>query len=158
MTRKTPLRPKKPWRPQRKPMAKGKGLKPRTVERRREETVYYSLKRSYVERPGNRHCAVCLCLALARPWPEVKADVMGGALNPDALARRSTEVHHFRGRIGRLLCDTRFFIGTCRAHREWPHENARQARALVLLAPSSEWEVFPGPEIAGFPEQLIFAK
>lgn len=56
---------------------------------------------------------------------------------------RTTDIHHTRGRIGRLLCDTRFFLGGCRPCHDWAHENPREARALGITAPASEWNVYP---------------
>lgn len=53
----------------------------------------------------------------------------------------ATEVHHIRGRNGSLLCDLRGFIPSCRACREWPHENPKEARALGVFGEAWEWGV-----------------
>lgn len=55
----------------------------------------------------------------------------------------ASDVHHKRGRIGRLLCDKRFWIGLCAACHDWIHRHPSKARADGFLAPSAEWNVFP---------------
>lgn len=52
---------------------------------------------------------------------------------------QSTEVHHLRGRLGSLLFDTRGFCASCFSCRTWPHDNARQAREMGLLAIPRDW-------------------
>lgn len=82
---------------------------------------YFPIRTAWLDRPENAVCAICLCLGLE--------------------PARATEVHHARGRNGPLLFDTRFFIPSCRAHREWPHLHPREARTLGLLAGPVEWGV-----------------
>lgn len=55
----------------------------------------------------------------------------------------SSELHHMRGRAGRLLTDTRFFSACCSACHMWIHANPNKARELGLLAPANEWNVSP---------------
>lgn len=55
--------------------------------------------------------------------------------------RQPTEVHHKFGRNGPLLFDRRGFIPSCRACREWPHDNGKTARTLGLLGEAHEWGV-----------------
>lgn len=57
--------------------------------------------------------------------------------------RESEELHHSRGRAGKLLCDTRFFITACHRCHAWTHEHPRDARALGVLAEPGEWNVYP---------------
>lgn len=56
---------------------------------------------------------------------------------------KPTEVHHSRGRVGRLLCDTRFWIATCSSAHRAIHNNPKLAQRLGLLAGPGEWNVFP---------------
>ena len=56
---------------------------------------------------------------------------------------KSSEVHHKRGRIGRLLCDTRFFVAICRRCHDWIGDNGAEARKLGLLSPAQEFNVPP---------------
>lgn len=128
----------------------------RSAKRKAEESAYDRTKAWWKCKPENHWCAVCLCRSVNLPWRQLKLSLVlhGEEYVRRTLSgtlRRAREVHHYRGRIGRLLCDVRFFIATCRACREWPHENTVEARALELLAPGSEWNVFPGPEVDGFP-------
>lgn len=45
----------------------------------------------------------------------------------------SQEIHHKRGRSGRLLCDERFLMAVCNPCHSKIHENGRWARAMGLL-------------------------
>lgn len=47
--------------------------------------------------------------------------------------------HHIRGRIGSLLCDTRYWVAVCREHHQWIHAHPNQARELGLLAQPGDW-------------------
>lgn len=51
--------------------------------------------------------------------------------------------HHKRGRLGALLCDTRFWIALCRRHHDWVHANIAEARKLDLIAQPGEWNTVP---------------
>jgi hypothetical protein len=53
----------------------------------------------------------------------------------------STEVHHLRGRVGRLLCDVRGFVASCFPCRDFPHTKVIKARELGVLAPANLWNV-----------------
>lgn len=57
--------------------------------------------------------------------------------------RPPQENHHQRGRIGRLLCDTRFFRALCTPCHTWVHTYPNKAREIGLLAPANEWNVSP---------------
>lgn len=57
--------------------------------------------------------------------------------------RRSKDVHHKRGKVGRLLCDTRFFLGVCRECHDAIHACPKAARHRGLLAPAAEFNVYP---------------
>lgn len=54
------------------------------------------------------------------------------------------DIHHKRGRIGRLLSDQRWFMTTCRYHHEKIHRNPGWAREMGYLAEISKWNVYPG--------------
>jgi hypothetical protein len=56
---------------------------------------------------------------------------------------RSSEVHHSRGRNGRLLYDTRFFVASCRGCRMVPHLNIKWAREVGITAEAKDWGVYP---------------
>lgn len=55
----------------------------------------------------------------------------------------ATEIHHIRGRVGRLLCDKRFFLAICRPCHNWIGDNGAEARRKGLLAPAQEFNVHP---------------
>lgn len=136
LTRKTPLRTKKGLRARIRKIAKektrvtwnknGKLLKRKPLKkvsksRRRKLTEYFSLQREFLKR--HRGCVICAA----------KGEV----------PRAATEVHHYAGRVGRLLTYVPYFVPSCRGCREWPHENASLARTLGVLAPTEEWNVYP---------------
>lgn len=113
---KTAFRRQKPLK--RKPLKKISASKAKKLR-----NEYFPALKEWLTRPENQFCAICLTLGLT---PNV-----------------ATENHHRRGRAGRLLMDQRFWTPCCRSHREWPHENPRQARELGLLAEVGEWNVSP---------------
>jgi len=109
--------------PARKAALKRTTLKKQSKGREREMRQYYQERNEWLLLPQNAACAVCLCLG--------------------ETPRAATEVHHQRGRIGRLLRDQRFWIPTCRQCREIPHERPAWAREMGLLSASKDWNVFP---------------
>lgn len=97
-------------------------LKKVSRSRRKQVTKYLLIHKEYLQRFPV--CGICLVL---------------GAEYPNA----ATEIHHRRGRIGRLLTYEPEFVPCCRPHREFPHENPDIARELGILAGPAEWNVFP---------------
>jgi len=55
----------------------------------------------------------------------------------------SSEIHHTRGRTGRLLRDQRFWMPVCRRCHEWIHTNMNEARKVDLLCQLGEWNTYP---------------
>lgn len=86
---------------------------------RRRIAVYMPAQREYLR--AHPDCEICLARGL-QPNP-------------------ATEVHHTRGRNGRLIADTRFFKASCFSCRMWPHDNPREARRLGVLAEATDWGV-----------------
>lgn len=56
---------------------------------------------------------------------------------------RGLDLHHKRGRTGRLLRCQEFWIPLCRDCHEWVHKNMEQARKMDLLCQLGEWNVYP---------------
>lgn len=54
-------------------------------------------------------------------------------------ARRASDIHHIRGRTGRLLLDTRYWLAVSRAGHNWIHQNPALARQRGFLAPLGQW-------------------
>lgn len=52
---------------------------------------------------------------------------------------RSTEVHHVRGRSGKLLCDTRYWLAIDPRCHCMIHQHPAIAKKLGLLANMGEW-------------------
>lgn len=55
-----------------------------------------------------------------------------------------TQCRHRRGRIGRLLLDKRFWLPVCDKCHKDIHDDPQWARMNGLLAPASEFNVYPG--------------
>ncbi len=47
--------------------------------------------------------------------------------------RTAEDVHHMRGRVGKMLTDRRYLMAICRTCHTWIHDHAKAARALGLL-------------------------
>lgn len=46
---------------------------------------------------------------------------------------KSTDIHHMRGRIGDLLCDTSWWMALSREAHSWIHDNPKEAREKGYL-------------------------
>lgn len=49
------------------------------------------------------------------------------------------DLHHFFGRQGSLLMDSRGWVCLCRKHHDFVHQNIAQARKLKLIAEIGSW-------------------
>lgn len=56
---------------------------------------------------------------------------------------RSEQIHHSRGRLGKLLLDQRYWLAVSAAGHEWIHRNQTQARAIGLLCAVGDWNKQP---------------
>ena len=56
---------------------------------------------------------------------------------------RSEEIHHTRGRIGKLLNDQRFWLAVSTAGHNFIHNNMDAARGLGLLCQKGQWNNIP---------------
>jgi hypothetical protein len=61
------------------------------------------------------------------------------------LPHLATDIHHSRGRIGKLLTDERFFIGVCREAHSWIGRNVESARKLGLICARGHWNKIVKP-------------
>lgn len=53
--------------------------------------------------------------------------------------RQAEDVHHSRGRAGKLFLAVEFFIGLCRRHHDWVGNNIEKARQLGLICERGKW-------------------
>jgi ribosomal protein S27AE len=53
--------------------------------------------------------------------------------------KKSTEVHHYKGRIGRLLCMEEHWFALDRQCHNWIGENPAQAREEGFLCQIGQW-------------------
>jgi hypothetical protein len=49
------------------------------------------------------------------------------------------DCHHQRGKSGKLLTMTQYWIPLCRRHHVWVHNNPEKARTLGLLCDKGMW-------------------
>jgi hypothetical protein len=129
---------------------KPKPLPKVSKKRAKQVKTYLGVHRRFLALPENRYCLICLCRSLNASVAEVRPSTLLPVDEGDRLFQLSnaklspsTEVHHRRGRVGRLLSYSPEFIPSCRPCREWPHSLPKDARRLGLLAPPDEWNVFP---------------
>lgn len=86
---------------------------PRQQEAQRKRLAVYKLVRdTFLENHGR--CAVCR-------------------------ERKSDEVHHKRGRIGKLLCNVAYFVPVCMECHAWIGAYPATARAMGWLAQPGDW-------------------
>lgn len=55
----------------------------------------------------------------------------------------SPSPHHIRGRLGSLLCDTRYWLACSEAGHRWIHDNPSEARKHGWLAQPGDWNRQP---------------
>ena len=72
-------------------------------------SIYFEIRKDYLRDHPN--CGVQDCRELAR------------------------DIHHTRGKHGKFLFDVRFFLGVCRRHHDWIHQNVAEARKKGLIGP-----------------------
>src|SRR5688572_137301 len=89
-------------------------LRAESKKRASEKRLYFKESAIWLNEPAHRACGICLVLG--------------------ETPKASTEVHHYRGRRGRLLRDQRFWIPSCRSHRSTPHDRPNWAREVGILS------------------------
>lgn len=95
-----------------------------------EQRKYRKIEAKFLAQPENKWCICCT----------IRREKLG----ENILRNQATEIHHWAGRIGRLLCYVPYFRAFCFRCRSWPHDHPKLARELGLLAPARLWNVFPG--------------
>jgi hypothetical protein len=98
-------------------MTRKKPLKKQSRSQRNKLKIYFAVRDAFLAREENRLCEIC------RRRREAGENI---------LQNEATECHHKFGR-GKMLCEERGLISSCRYCRMWPHENPAKARALGLL-------------------------
>lgn len=104
MKRSDPIQRKTPMKRtgfQRKPGTplKRSRLKRVSPKRIAEGKIYSGVRKGFLARPENHHCKVCADLNCFPRHPAV-------------------EIHHIRGKEGKMLYDSRFFLPVCRPHHD----------------------------------------
>src|SRR4051812_46224280 len=94
---------------------------------------YYSSKRSVLDK---EYARLRIDFLIANPWC-----AWGLKQNPP-LHIRATEIHHTRGRIGRLYLATQYWVGVSEEAHTWIHNHPAAARALGLVCQLGKWNHF----------------
>lgn len=119
-------------------IARKESMRESYARRMRKKGAFNALQRSPLRRISKKRAKE------GRTYTEVSGAFL--ADNPTCemcKVAASTELHHKRGRVGSLLCDTRFFAACCNYCHTFIHANPAIARQLGLLAPANEWNVSP---------------
>jgi hypothetical protein len=53
--------------------------------------------------------------------------------------RKSRDVHHSFGRLGKLLLNQELWLAVCRVCHDWVHQHPGQARIMGWLAAKGRW-------------------
>lgn len=130
---------------------KGKGLKQISKKHKRALVKnYFPAQNAFLKLTENRFCWICLARSMNATRSEVRKIMLLPfeestrlLLACGATANPAVEVHHWAGRIGRLLDFVPYFIPECRECQRWPHTAYKEARRLDLLAPAAQYNVFP---------------
>ena len=93
----------------RKPNLKLTKIRPVSKKRQKENTKYLKLRAEFLQKPENRFCPIT--------------------------GEVATDIHHKKGRIGSLLCDTKYWVALSRKghdfvenNPEWAYENGYSIR------------------------------
>lgn len=95
-------------------------IRSRTSKRKQEERIYAQRRKIFL---------------LNHPWCAVAKALR-------ERARPATQVHHKRGRIGRLLLDERHWLPVSMWGHEWINSHPAQARTLGLLCELGKYNTY----------------
>lgn len=129
---------------------KRRGLKAVSKKRQKALRKYFLSQADFLKLPENRFCWICIGRSIQANRLEIfrimtlpHEESVHLLREAGAKCTPSQEVHHYAGRIGRLLGFAPYFVPECRGCREWPHVCGRQARELDLVASGAAFNVFP---------------
>ncbi len=115
-TREAKFRPRMPYK---RPLTRRRRIRSVSPKRAKQNALYRKLRRAFLA----EH-ALCHACMVRRELLSIKA---------------STQIHHIRGKIGKLLTDVRFWCAVCdRCHR-WITDHTTEARALGLICEKGKW-------------------
>ena len=86
-------------------------------------------------------------LAFLAEFPICANPKCGKDCDPPKPPRKATDIHHTRGRIGRLYLNSRYWRPVCRRCHDFINENPAAARALGLLCAPGQWGKQPETEL-----------
>lgn len=120
------------------------GLKPRTLKKRTPKKVKKVTRiksRSKVMRGKMAYYNIRKRVFLeAHPQCEACHRLLGEITSSYPFRKHpAADIHHIRGRAGKLLLDERYWIGVCRNAHNFIHDNPEIARKAGLLAQRGEW-------------------
>lgn len=77
--------------------------------------------------------------ARLREYGKLRARFLHDRPHCERCKKRATDIHHKRGRVGRLLCMTEHWAGLCRRCHDFVGNNPKEARELGLLCEVGKW-------------------
>jgi hypothetical protein len=83
--------------------------------------------------------AAAMFLADAKECPVALAGLLGCY----GIHRIGTEVHHIRGRLGKLLLDQNYWLAVSAEGHRWIHDHPGEARAHGWLCAKGDWNKQP---------------
>lgn len=110
-------------------------IKPVSDRMRGEKAAYRREARAFVR---ERRLAGQTC-----PVVNLIACLKRGTKYGHPISNKLNEVHHVRGRLGRLLRDQRFWLAVSKQGHRWIHEHPAQARRYGWLCERGQWNVAP---------------
>jgi hypothetical protein len=146
LTRKVPM---KRTAFKRKPVAMKKtNLKRMSKKKASEMRKYHGLSKTFLERPENMWCYICICMKHDLHFDVVKNAMLNKGGYLQTLCRDtgsginySSETHHRFGRVASLLNDERGWCPSCASCRLVPHTKGIKARELGLIGSVSTYGV-----------------
>jgi hypothetical protein len=113
-----------------------KPMKRVSDKRRKQNAEYLKVRSAYLKE--HPYCEVWLAennltkeqVDAENGYAEILVSCQAGCLTEPRMVKvpRSTEIHHKKGRVGALLCNTEHFMAVCRANHQILHARPSKAR------------------------------
>ena len=114
-------------------IAPRKRIAPMSGRMKARNEEYRKVRHAWMTLPDGTRRTCSACLKIQYPTN----------VRPMEFLHDATEPHHSRGKLGKLLCDTRFWIPVCRTAHTWIDANREKARELGLLCKRGDWNKQP---------------
>lgn len=106
-----------------------KRLRRESKTRSAQNREYRKEAREFVRKLAGMVCPV---------WANI-SELRHGMRYGHQITSRITEVHHTRGRVGRLLLEKKYWLGVSKLGHRWIHEHPEEARKHGWLCEAGKW-------------------